>query len=141
MKTLQTLTAALLMFLSFNSFAADDLKSERLKMDYTIQTYIDATSYGRVKNLVNILDYDVKYTISRGKEIKNYNRTDILTQLSHTKNIEQNCVTDYTVLEQTANQSIVRVAMKYDGFTKVDLVSMSNTSQGWKITNISSSYM
>jgi hypothetical protein len=141
MKTLQTLTAALIMFLSFNSFAADDLKSERLKMNYTIQTYIDATSYGKVKDIANILDYDVKYTITRGMEIKNFGKTDILTQLSHTKDVEQNCVTDYTVLEQTANQSIVRVSMKYEGFTKVDLVSMSNTSKGWKITNISSSYL
>ena len=110
-------------------------------MNYTIQTYIDATSYGKVKDIANILDYDVKYTITRGMEIKNFGKTDILTQLSHTKDVEQNCVTDYTVLEQTANQSIVRVSMKYEGFTKVDLVSMSNTSKGWKITNISSSYM
>ncbi len=129
------------MFLSLNSFAADDLKSEKLKMNYTIQTYIDATSHGKVKNIVDILDYDVKYTIIKGKEIKNYGRIDIVTQLSYTKNIEQNCVTDYSVLEQTANQSVVKVSMKYDGFTKVDLVSMSNTSKGWKITNISSSYL
>ncbi|HEY0053932.1 MAG TPA: nuclear transport factor 2 family protein [Pedobacter sp.] len=141
MKTLQILTASLIMFFSLNSFAADDLKSERLKMNYTIQTYIDATSYGKVKDIASILDYDVKYTITRGMEIKNFGKTEILTQLSHTKNVEQNCVTEYTVLEQTSNQSIVKVSMKYEGFTKVDLVSMSNTSKGWKITNISSSYL
>jgi len=140
MKTLKTLTAALLIILTSSAFANDETKSEKLMMDYTVKRYIDAITHGQVKGISEIFDKDVKMTTTRNKEIVNYEKSDILWALKYTKNAEQNCTTDYKFLEINPTQAIVKVSMNYEGFTKVNIASMANTAKGWKITNIATCF-
>ena len=141
MKTLKILTAALLLTFSSSAFAADEVKNEKLQMNYTIQTYIDAIAHGKIKDLSEILDKDVKLTVTTGEKVINYTKADILKSVLFIKNIEQNCSTTYQVIETNSPQAIIKVLMKYDRFTKITLVNMANTKNGWKITNITDSYM
>ncbi|WP_242691448.1 nuclear transport factor 2 family protein [Desertivirga arenae] len=142
MKTLKTLTTALLIILTANAFANDNddtKKSEKLLMDYTIKRYINAISHGEVKGIAEIFDNDVKMTTTRNNEILNYGKSDILWSLKFTQDAEQNCTTDYKFLEMNPTQAVVKVTMKYEGFNKVNVVSLANTAKGWRITNISTS--
>lgn len=137
MKTLKTLTAALLIVLSANAFARDDSKSAKMRMDYAINTYVEAVSNGHMKDLPAILDENVKYTVSKGTDIHSYSKAEMLEFFKNNENIVQNCKTDYTILEGGANQSIIKVSMKYDSFTKINLITLTNSNRGWKITNVS----
>ncbi|MEJ6980234.1 nuclear transport factor 2 family protein [Pedobacter sp. P351] len=141
MKTLKILTAALVLAFTSSAFAAEEVKNEKLQMNYTIQTYIDAIAHGKIKDLSEILDKDVKHTVTTGEKVINYTRADILNSMQPRKNIEQNCSTTYQVLEINSPQAIIKVLMKYDTFTKITLVNIANTKNGWKITNITDSYM
>ncbi|HEX8577881.1 MAG TPA: nuclear transport factor 2 family protein [Flavobacterium sp.] len=138
MKAIKTLLAAALMVFSLNSFANEEPQSQKLKMDYALKTYIDAISLGKIKGLSEILDNDVKFTVTRGEKIVNYSKSEMLNSLKGSENISQNCTTDYSIIEQSATQAIVKVIMKYDAFSKVNYVTMSQTNKGWKITNVSS---
>jgi len=140
MKTLKSLAAALLIFLSVSAFANDDSKNQKLQMDYALKTYIDAISNGNIKGLPEVLDSDVKFTITRGEQIVSYSKSEMLSSLKTTQNIQQNCVTDYTIIDQNPAQAVVKVTMKYAEFSKVNFVTMTNTTRGWKITNVSSSF-
>lgn len=142
MKTLKTLTAALLIIFSSSAFANDNddtKKSEKLLMDYTIKRYINAISHGEIKGIAEIFDNDVKMTTTRNNEIQSYGKSDILGALKFTENAEQNCSTDYKFLEMNPTQAVVKVNMKYEGFSKVNVISLANTAKGWRITNISTS--
>ena len=139
MKTLRTFATALLVTLSIGAFAATETRAENLAMDYTVKTFVDAISFGKVKNLGAVLDNDFKYTITRNNEICNYGKREWLDFMKSCENVEQNCNTEYKIIEQNQSQAIIKVSMKYEGFTKVNLVNMANTSAGWKITNISTS--
>ena len=139
MKTLQTLTTALL--IAFSSFAfADGPDASKLKMDYALNAYINALSSGSIKGLAEVLDKDVKYTISRGEGIVTLNRSQILELFKSYENIEQNCTTTQSIIEAGDNQTIVKINMKYEAFSKVNFVTLNNTPKGWKITNISTTY-
>ncbi|PWG78493.1 nuclear transport factor 2 family protein [Pararcticibacter amylolyticus] len=140
MKTLKALTAVLLIIFSVSAFADENNKNAKSKMEATVVTYVDAMKNGKVKDLSALFDQDLKYTISRGDVILNYNKTELLAELKNHENIIQNCDTDYSIIESNPVQSIVKVNLKYESFTKVNFVTLSNTSKGWKITNISSSY-
>ena len=140
MKTLKTLTAALLIILTSSAFANDDAKKEKLMMDYTIKRYIDAISLGQVKGVSEIFDRNVKMTTTRNKEIVNYDKSDILWALKFNQNVEQNCTIDYKFLEMDPSLATVKVTMKYEGFSKINVISMANTTKGWRITNISTSF-
>lgn len=137
MKTLKTITAAFLMVISLSSFAADG-KAEKLKINYALKTYIDAVTHGKVENVSEVLDKDIKYTITRGERILSYSKNEMLAWLKKNADIEQNCSTDYRIMETTGNHSVVKVTQKYDGFAQVAYLSLANTQKGWKIVSISS---
>lgn len=141
MKTLTTLLTATFMVFSLSSFANQEPEVQKLSMDYALKTYIDAITSGKVKGLADILDNDVKFTVTRGEKIINYSRSEMLNSLKGTQNVVQNCSTDYAIVEQSASQAIVKVTMKYDAFSRINYVTMAQTNKGWKITNVSSVFV
>ena len=128
------------MIVSFSSFADELNSSNKLSIDFALKSYLDAVSEGKVKGFSDILDNDVKFTISRGEKIVNYSKSEMLTSLKSSEGIKQNCHTEFQILEKTLTQSIVKVTQKYDEFTRVNFVTFNNTPKGWKITNVSSSF-
>lgn len=140
MKTLNTLTAAILFFLSVSAFASNDAKDAKLTMDYTIQTFIDAMAHGKTKSLPKVLDGDIKLTTAIKDKIINYNRSEILQSLKNIENIEQNCNASYSIIDQDSSMAAVKVTLKFPGFTKTSFLNMANTTSGWKITSISETY-
>lgn len=143
MKTLKILSATLLFLVSMSarSFASDEPNTiSKLSMDYALKTYIDAVSLGKIKGFSDVLDNDVKFTVTRGDKIINYSKFDMVNSLKNTTNVKQNCSTTYNVVEQNNSQAVVKVTMKYDGFSKINYVTLANTTRGWKITNVSSSF-
>lgn len=141
MKTLKTITAALLMVLSVSAFANDDSKIEKLKINYALKAYVDAVTHGKVEGLADVLDKDIKFTTTRGEQIINHNKVQMLNSLQHLQNVEQNCSTEFVIMESTPTQSVVKVTMKYDGFSKISYLSMANTNQGWKIVSVATSFI
>ena len=139
MKTLKTITAAFLMVLSFSAFADDDKNSEKLQMNYALKTYIDAVAHGKIQNLPEVLDKDIKFTTTRGERIINHKKSEMLNVMKHNENVEQNCTTEFSIIESNPTISVVKVVMKYQDFSKVTYLNLANTTKGWKITNVSSS--
>lgn len=140
MKTLKTIICTFLFFafVSPSGFAkADDTT---LTLDHAIKTYIEAVSLGKIKGLDEVLDKDVKFTVSQGNKVLNYNKTEMLNSMKGTEDLCQNCKTDFSIIERGDAQSIVKVTMIYETFSKVNFVTISNTHSGWKITNVSSSF-
>jgi len=140
MKTLKTLAASLLTIVSLSAFAADGEKSEKLKIDYTLNTFVDAMANGKMADLGDILDEQMKFTVVRSEKMINYSKSQLLNSLKQSENVVQNCETDYDVEKINSSQALVKVIMKYERFTKINYINLDNTKTGWKITSISSSY-
>lgn len=141
MKTLKTIAAALLIAFSFSSFAADGTAKEKLEMNYALKIYIEAVTNGKVAPLAEVLDKNAKFTTSRGENVLSFGRTEVLNNLQTSENVKQNCITEYSVIESTPSASVVKVLMKYDGFSKVTYLSLANTTKGWRITSAASSFV
>ncbi|WP_411273260.1 nuclear transport factor 2 family protein [Daejeonella sp.] len=141
MKTLKTITAALLIAISFSAFAADGTAKEKLEMNYALKVYIEAVTDGKIAPLPEVLDKNVKFTYTRGENIFSHGRTEVLNVLSSTENVKQNCITEFRIVESTPSASMVKVIMKYHGFVKVSYLNLANTTKGWKITNVSTSFI
>ncbi len=141
MKTLKTITAALLIAFSFSSFAADGTAKEKLEMNYALKTYIAAITEGHIAPLTEVLDKDVKFSSTRGEKIISHSKAEMLNALKVSENVKQNCVTSYNVVEGTPSFSVVKVTMKYDSFSRVSYLNLTNTGNGWKITSVSTSFI
>lgn len=141
MKTLKTITAALLIAFSFSSFAADGTAKEKLEMNYALKTYIAAVTEGKITPLPEVLDKEVKFSSAKGEMIIIHSKTEMLNALKVSENVKQNCSTSYVVVDATPLFSIVKVIMKYDNFSRVSYLNLSNTGKGWKITSVSTSFI
>lgn len=138
MKTLKTLSAALLIVLSTSAFATADVSpASKAKMNYTLSTYIDAICKGKIKGIAQIFDPSMKYSISNGTKISTMSKSELVEHFKSFENIEQNCESKYEVVEATENHAIVKLSMQYDSFVKNNLITLNMTDKGWKITNIS----
>ena len=116
-------------------------RNEKLKLSYPAQTYVDAMAHGKINALPEVLDKEIKYTTTHGKKILSFNKAEMLKSIEGIRGVEQNCTTEYNVVESTPTISVVKVTMKYDGFSKITYLNMANTADGWKITSIATSFI
>ncbi len=139
MKTLKTIFIALLVTLTFTVAKANtpNLK-ERLTMRYAINTYVDAFTQGKTAGLAEIIDENAKFSHNRGQQVISFSKNEILQSLKNEQNIEQNCTTTVKVVENNTNLVVYKVQMKYQNFSRTNYVTMTDTGNGWKITNVSS---
>ncbi len=128
------------MVITIGTFADELNTSNKLSIDYALKSYLDAVSEGKIKGFADVLDGDVKFTVTRGEKIVNYSKSEMLSSLKSSEGVKQNCTTEYAIVEQNSTQTIVRVTQKYEEFTRINFVTFNNTSKGWKITNVSSSF-
>ena len=140
MKNLKNLAGLLLTILSMSAFAADGEKSEKLKIDYTLNTFVDAMANGQMEDLRDILDERMKFTVVRFEKVISYSKSQFLNSLKQSENVVQNCDTDYEMEKIGSSHALVKVIMIYESFTKINYINLKNTKAGWKITSISSSY-
>lgn len=141
MKTLRILTAAVLLAVSFSACATEESLNEKLSVNYTLRTYIDALANGRIQGLGNLFDPGAKFTLTRGNRICNYSKDEVIEFMKSLEGVKQNCETNSAFLQLDNAQALVKITMKYSDFSKVTLVTMHNSNRGWKITNISSSFI
>ena len=140
MKTLSAIAAAVLITISLSSFAADKAPANRTSLDFSAGKFVDAITQGNTENLEEILDNSLVSRFARGKEIKSYGKREVLKALKDAGKVEQNCTTDYEVLETGVSQSVVLVSMEYSNFTKMTRLTLTDTPEGWKISRIASWY-
>lgn len=134
---------ALFLLAAFNNLskaALPDKTREKITVNNAISGFINAFCHGKIKGFRQLLDDDVKATILRGTEIMTYNKLEILEWLAPTNNIEQNCQTSYSIIESIPHETVVKVVMKYENFTRENYITLTESNEGWKIVHISTRF-
>lgn len=136
--TLKTTIIALLLTVTYQfTKAATPNVNEKLTMRYAIAAYVNAFAHGRFEGLSEVIDDSAKFTQTRGQKIMSFSKNQILENFKGLENVEQNCKTTSRIVENTSNLVVYKIQMKYDGFSRVNYVTMTDTGAGWKITNVS----
>jgi hypothetical protein len=136
MKTLKLFILSLSLVVVCGVAKAAKIDEGSLSKNYAINTYIDAVTRGRLSGLNDVLDQTVKFSMLRGKHVISFSKKDMMDYLNENKNVEQACTTNTEIVESDANISVVKVDMQFDGFVRSNYVTLANTGNGWKITNV-----
>jgi hypothetical protein len=136
MKTLKSVTLALALLVTCSFAKANDVPSENLTKTHAINTYVDAMTRGRVGDLSQIIDPSAKFSMQRGSSVMNFNKKQMTDYLKNQKNIEQSCTTSTKIVEENGDTAVVKVDMNFEHFTRSNYVTIANTGDGWKITNV-----
>ncbi|MEZ2336446.1 nuclear transport factor 2 family protein [Mucilaginibacter sp. RCC_168] len=137
MKTLKSILLGLALLVIGTAAKANTYtEGENLTKNYAISTYIDAMTHGKLKGLSEVIDQDAKFSMLRGKTVLNFNKDEMIQSLNASKGTEQTCTTTTSIVESNEAIAVIKVDMQYDGFTRSNFVTVSNTGKGWKITNV-----
>jgi hypothetical protein len=137
MKTLRTLLLGVALLTVCSAANATINKDEAtMSKNYAINSYVDAMTHGKSAGMNEVLDPTVKFSLLRGKQVMSFSKKEMLDYLKATKDVEQACTTNTQVIENDADQSVVKVDMQFDGFVRTNYVTLANTGNGWKITNV-----
>ncbi|RYG06379.1 MAG: hypothetical protein EOO07_29140 [Chitinophagaceae bacterium] len=135
MKTLKTIIPVIALIFAFNIVKADDGK---LTKNNAVNTYIEAVTNGKLEGLNEVLDNNTKFCVLQGKKVMNYGKTEMLEYLGGLKNIKQTCTTTTSLVEDNSEVTVLKVDMQYTNFVRSNYVTIANTGNGWKITNVCS---
>ncbi|MES2060368.1 MAG: nuclear transport factor 2 family protein [Bacteroidota bacterium] len=136
MKTLKSVTLALALFAICSFAKASDVPTENLTKTHAINVYVDAMTRGRINDLNQVLDQSARFSMQRGKSVMRFSKKEMTDYLKNQKNIEQACTTSTDIVEENADSAIVKVDMNFEHFTRTNYVTIANTGNGWKITNV-----
>jgi hypothetical protein len=141
MKTLKSILLGLALMVVCGAVKANNTDDGKLTQTHAINTYVDAMTRGKLQGLNDVLDQSAQFSMLRGKTVLSFNKKQVLDYLQANKNTEQTCTITTSIVESNANVAVVKVDMKYDGFVRSNYVTIANTGNGWKITNVYSVFV
>lgn len=114
MKTIKFTSVILSLVLLIGIAKADKPKSRAaLSMKFSIDAFIDADTRGICDGLTDIIADKAAFGIMSGDKIFAATKKQIINQMKSLRGVQQNCTTDYVVLETREHYALVKVEMKY----------------------------
>ena len=136
MKKLKSIVLSIALLLVCGAVNAKTISNVEPTAKQAVSTYIDAMTHGKLAGLNDVVDKSAKFSMLRGKELLSFDKKEMLSFMSKTKNVEQACSTTTSVVESTADVAVIKVDMKFENFTRTNYLTVANTGKGWKITNV-----
>jgi len=115
--------------------ATVNLSSADLAIDHYVAVMTEGQSAG-VEQLFTS-DFNQKVQVS---EVKTNSRSAVISFLKKQKGEQLNCKTSTTIVQESADYMLAKVTMQFDGFTKIDLVTLVNDGGNWKVSQSINSY-
>lgn len=138
-RNLTMIATVMMMVLSLSSFAKETVNPLK---NYTsksiVLSYVEASTHGNNMFNKHLFTNDFEYVnaVNNTKSSKK----DYLKFLDATKELKFDCETSYEVLDQTGNTAVAKTTMKFENFTRVDILSLTQSKDGWKINKVVTSY-
>jgi len=139
-------TAALIAVSTFAMAAAkpagDNSKKVTVNLstaDLAIDHYVAVMTEGQSAGVEQLFtsDFNQKVQVS---EVKTNSRSAVISFLKKQKGEQLNCKTSTTIVQESADYMLAKVTMQFDGFTKIDLVTLVNDGGNWKVSQSINSY-
>ena len=107
--------------------------------DLAIDHYVAVMTEGQSAGVEQLFtsDFNQKVQVS---EVKTNSRSAVISFLKKQKGEQLNCKTSTTIVQESADYMLAKVTMQFDGFTKIDLVTLVNDGGNWKVSQSINSY-
>ncbi|CDT34211.1 nuclear transport factor 2 family protein [Sphingobacterium faecium] len=148
MKTLaKTFAAAALIAVSTFTMAAakpvgDHSKKAAVNLstaDLAIDHYVAVMTEGESAGVEQLFASGFSQKVQAATD-KTNSRGEVISLLKKQKGEHLNCKTSTTIVEQSSDYMIAKVILQFEGFTKIDLVTLVNDGGNWKVSQSINSY-
>jgi len=147
MKTLvKTFAAAALIAVSTFAMAAEGPGSRAAKAkvnlstaDFALEHYVAVTTEGESAGVEQLFAEDFSQKI-QSANAKTNSRNEAVKSLKKQKGEKLNCTVTTDIIEESADYRIAKVTLKFEDFTKTDLVTLVREGNDWKVSKSINSY-
>ncbi|CAM3645885.1 nuclear transport factor 2 family protein [Sphingobacterium prati] len=147
MKTLvKTFAAAALVAVSTFVMAAEGPGSKASKAnvnlstaDFALEHYVAVTTEGESAGVEQLFAEDFNQKIQSSK-VQNHSRSQVVKSLKKQKGEKLNCTVSTDIIEESADYMVAKVTLKFENFTKTDLVTLESVGNDWKVSKSINSY-
>jgi hypothetical protein len=111
-----------------------------LTKEEVIDIYLNAVVHGKLTGIEGAIDNDVQFNMTRGENVNTLNKKQLLAALKANENIEQDCKCTSSIVQDDDGTVVRKVEMKYNDFTRTDVITAQRSGNNWKITKVDTSY-
>jgi hypothetical protein len=140
MKTLKAMMMGMALLLICGASQAKSLISPNNSKDQAIDTYLNAVVHGKLAGIDDAIDNEAQFDMRRGNNVNTLTKAQIISSLKANENIEQDCQCTKTVVRDDDDMKVMKVDMKYNDFTRTDVITTEHSGSGWKITKVETSF-
>jgi len=138
MKILKSIMLGLAMLAVCNVASATNRADKPTKLQ-VLDIFMNAAAHGKLAGLDEVMDKDLEFNMKRGERTITVNKAQALDFYKASENVEQSCKCSTSIVEDNDRYSVMKVEMKYDTYTRVNVVTIKDTVSGWKITKVDTS--
>ena len=142
----KTFAAAALIAVSTFAMAADKTVSKTAKAtinlstaDFALDHYVAVTTKGESAGVEQLFAEDFSQKI-QSSNARSHNREAVVKSLKKQKGEKLNCTVTSNIIEESADYMVAKVTLKFENFTKTDLVTLVREGNNWKVTSSVNSY-
>lgn len=145
MRTLvKTFAVAALIAVSTFAMAAEGPGSKSAKVnlstaDFALDHYVAVTTEGESAGVEQLLaeDFNQKIQVSNAQS---NGRNAVVKSLKKQKGEKLNCEVSTDILEKSSDYMVAKVTLKFENFTKTDLVTLERVGSDWKVSKSINTY-
>ena len=142
----KTFAAAALIAVSTFTMAAEGPGSKTAKANVNLSTadlaldhYVAVTTEGESAGVEQLFAEDFSQKI-QASNAQNHSRNEVVKSLKKQKGEKLNCTVSTDILEESADYMLAKVTLKFENFTKTDLVTLERVGNDWKVSKSINSY-
>ena len=107
--------------------------------DLTLDHYVAVTTEGESAGVEQLFADDFNQKIQATNAQSN-SRSAIVKLLKKQKGEKLNCTISTDILEESADYMVAKVTLKFENFTKTDVVTFERVGNDWKVSKSINSY-
>ena len=147
MKTLvKTFAAAALIAVSTFAMAAEGPGAKATKTnvnlstaDFALEHYVAVTTEGESAGVEQLFAEDFNQKIQATNAQSN-SRSEVVKAFKKQKSEKLNCTVSTDIIEESADHMVAKVTLKFENFTKTDLITLERVGNDWKVSKSINSY-
>ncbi len=142
----KTFAAAALIAVSTFAMAAEGSGSKSAKAnvnlstaDFALEHYVAVTTEGESAGVEQLFAEDFNQKI-QSANAQTHSREALIKPLKKQKGEKLNCGVTTDIIEETVDYMVAKVTLKFESFTKTDLVTLVREDNKWKVSKSINSY-
>ncbi|WP_312332253.1 nuclear transport factor 2 family protein [Sphingobacterium sp.] len=107
--------------------------------DFALAHYVVVTTEGESAGVEQLFAENFSQKI-QASNAQNHSRSEVVKLLKKQKREKLNCTVSTDIIEESADYIVAKVALKFENFTKTDLITLERVGNDWKVSKSINSY-